>query len=103
MQSNEAFTARRRFLIEGHVQGVGFRESTRHFALTLGDLRGIVRNLPDGRVEVVALGGADSLSRLATWLSHGPPSARVDRVLEAAAPEGGDFTGFRVERILPGS
>lgn len=66
-----------RFLVEGKVQGVCFRASTRSQALALG-LRGFARNLPDGRVEVLAAGDDDAVETLAHWLHHGPPGARVD-------------------------
>jgi acylphosphatase len=69
-----------RFLVEGKVQGVFFRASTRERALRLG-LSGWVRNLDDGRVEVLAAGSADALEALAQWLQGGPPAARVDVVV----------------------
>lgn len=68
-----------RFLVEGRVQGVAFRAYTRNQANELG-LTGHARNLPDGRVEVVAHGDAAALDALADWLAHGPPHARVDAV-----------------------
>ncbi len=69
-----------RFLVSGRVQGVFYRASTREQALTLG-LSGHARNLPDGRVEVLAIGSAASLETLERWLWQGPPAARVDSVL----------------------
>lgn len=76
-----------RFFVRGHVQGVAFRVHTREQALALG-LRGHARNLADGRVEVLAVGDAGAIERLAEWLRHGPPSARVDAVhREAVEPE----------------
>lgn len=83
-----------RFLVGGRVQGVGFRAATREQARRL-HLRGHARNLPDGRVEVVAAGDADALEALARWLGHGPPMARVDGVVRSTgdiADAGGDFT-----------
>lgn len=41
-------------------------------------LRGIVRNLRDGRVEILAMGSESSLERFLEWCWHGPASARVD-------------------------
>jgi len=69
------------FLVSGRVQGVHFRAATSAQARQLG-LTGHARNLADGRVEVVAEGSAAALAQLAAWLSHGPPAARVDHVLE---------------------
>ena len=69
-----------RFLASGLVQGVFFRASTQARARELG-LVGHARNLADGRVEVVAQGGADALDALGRWLHEGPPSARVADVV----------------------
>jgi acylphosphatase len=82
----------RRFLIHGKVQGVWFRESTRRQAGVLG-LQGHARNLEDGSVEVVAAGAAAELDKLADWLQHGPPMARVDRVTAEEIPDPG-LRGF---------
>lgn len=73
--------AARRFLVSGKVQGVFFRASTARVAEELG-LRGYARNLPDGRVEVLALGSDRALQALAAWLGQGPPLARVMDVIE---------------------
>ena len=75
-----------RFYVAGKVQGVWFRASTREQAISLG-LRGYANNLRDGRVEVLAVGDAAAIDRLAEWLSHGPPMARVDRLLREVARE----------------
>jgi acylphosphatase len=69
-----------RFFVSGRVQGVAFRAHTRAQALGLG-LCGYARNLRDGRVEVLAVGDADAIERLAEWLRHGPALARVDDVV----------------------
>jgi acylphosphatase len=69
----------RLYRIEGRVQGVWFRESTRREAEALG-IRGYAKNLPDGSVQVLACGTARDLEQLAAWLQQGPPMARVSRV-----------------------
>lgn len=69
----------RLFRIEGRVQGVWFRESTRREAEPLG-ITGHARNLTDGSVEVLACGPPGALDKLATWLERGPPMARVRNV-----------------------
>jgi acylphosphatase len=51
---------RRRVLYSGRVQGVGFRATTRDLASGF-EVRGNVRNLPDGRVEVVVEGKSDQI------------------------------------------
>ena len=55
-------------IVTGVVQGVGFRYHTCDEAVRLG-LRGLVRNLDDGRVEVVAEGAEEALRQLVTWQS----------------------------------
>jgi acylphosphatase len=61
------------------VQGVYYRSATAERAQALA-LSGWVKNLADGRVEVVASGDATAVAALARWLWQGPPSARVDAV-----------------------
>ncbi len=68
-----------RFIVSGRVQGVAFRAYTRQQALALG-LRGHAVNLPDGRVEVLAVGVAEAIDRLGDWLWQGSPLARVEGV-----------------------
>ncbi len=65
-----------RFLVSGRVQGVFFRASTAHEAGRLG-LSGSATNLPDGRVEVIAIGRRSKVEALAGWLASGPPLAQV--------------------------
>ncbi|RKR73011.1 acylphosphatase [Frondihabitans australicus] len=80
---------RRRFVVSGVVQGVGFRWATRVEAARLG-LVGYARNLVDGTVEIEAEGGAQELAELASWLdAGGPPSARVTSVDAAVVPPRG--------------
>ena len=69
----------RLFLIEGRVQGVWFRESTRRAAQPLG-ITGYAKNMADGSVQVLACGNPDALGRLTEWLKEGPPLAQVDRL-----------------------
>ncbi|RLG16203.1 acylphosphatase [Nanoarchaeota archaeon] len=66
-----------RIRIYGRVQGVGFRFSTKLVAKRLG-IKGWVRNLPDGSVEVLAEG--DKMEEFLKFLRRGPPLARVDDV-----------------------
>lgn len=66
----------RRCIVAGRVQGVCYRASTRARAQSLG-VTGHARNLPDGRVEVLACGPADAVQSLCDWLWEGPPAADV--------------------------
>lgn len=80
----------RHFFIAGHVQGVFFRAATQQFASSV-QLRGWVRNLPDGRVEVEACGQASQLDLLQEWLWQGPQYASVTEVI--VEPGTGDGVG----------
>lgn len=81
--------------VSGHVQGVWFRGSARERALDLG-VTGWARNLPDGRVEVLAAGEDDAVAAFREWLGQGPPAARVDRVEEEVADIADAPAGFEV-------
>ena len=63
--------------MRGIVQGVGFRVSV---ARRAHDVAGWVRNLPDGRVEVVLEGEPDAVARVEAFVREGPRGARVDEV-----------------------
>ncbi len=82
-------------IIQGRVQGVWFRDSTRREARRLG-LSGWVRNMRDGNVEVLAEGPAAQIRKLVAWCGHGPPSASVTQVRETPQPWRGEFTDFDI-------
>ncbi len=63
-------------VVSGRVQGVGFRFFAARHARRLG-VGGSVRNLPDGRVEIVAEGDRAALEALVAALGDGPPGAAV--------------------------
>lgn len=67
------------FLVSGMVQGVGYRYFAQRVADQLG-ISGYAKNLQDGRVEVYAIGRADSLESLRAALARGPHSADVESV-----------------------
>jgi acylphosphatase len=71
--------------VSGKVQGVWFRASTQDKAKELG-LTGWARNLPDGRVEVLAFGEKEMLTALYEWLHEGPPMAKVTEVTYEEVP-----------------
>lgn len=71
--------------VSGKVQGVWFRAATQDQAKDLG-LTGWARNLPDGRVEVVASGDQEKLKKLYEWLHQGPEKAEVTEVTYEELP-----------------
>ena len=79
--------SRRRWVVEGRVQGVGFRAWTLRRARELG-LRGLVSNLADGSVDVEVEGPAEAVSRMQEFLRQGPVLARVTRLRDVAARPG---------------
>jgi acylphosphatase len=88
---DKAFTA----IVSGIVQGVAFRYYTRKVALEL-NVKGTVRNLMSGRVEVTAEGDEEALRALAAWLEHGPSAAHVERVDLTWKPFLGWFDSFDI-------
>ncbi len=79
--------------VSGQVQGVFYRASTAEIAKQLG-LTGWVRNLPDGRVEIVAEGSAQGLKKLLAWCHQGPPAAQVTSVEVQEEAATGEFERF---------
>jgi len=85
-----------RLWISGRVQGVCFRAYTLEEGRRLG-LRGIVRNLPDGRVEVLAQGQREKLKKLEAFCRKGPPYADVRSVeITEEDPQAGVLPPFRI-------
>jgi acylphosphatase len=82
-------------IVHGHVQGVSFRYYTRMKAYDL-DLTGWVRNVPDGSVEVMAVGPREALDEFEEWLHHGPPGARVTKVIVNWIDVPQSFTAFEI-------
>lgn len=80
--------------VSGRVQGVCFRMETSQQAKLFG-LTGWVRNLKDGRVEVMACGEQVALDQLRTWLAQGPSMAKVLN-LECHVTDYEDFPNFSI-------
>lgn len=80
-------------LVDGQVQGVGYRAFARSAARKLG-VHGHARNLADGRVEVLACGAAQALQEFTARLREGPRWARVDglTIRESSCPEPDGFS-----------
>lgn len=81
--------------VTGRVQGVFFRATTRNVALKLG-VTGWVRNIFDGRVEVLAEGNPDKLAQLLEFLHEGPDYAHVDKVDYKYIEDNNHFKAFRI-------
>lgn len=77
------------------MQGVGFRAATEQRAKDL-QLSGWVRNLPDGRVEILAQGEAKALQAFQVWAEQGPRFAKVANVIAQPVAVNTDFTRFDI-------
>jgi acylphosphatase len=86
-------------IIEGRVQGVGFRAFTMRKANEMG-IDGWVRNLRDGSVEVIAEGQRTDLDKLLSALRRGPASAYVTKVKPDWRSATGEFDGFNAKYTL---
>ena len=82
-------------LVEGDVQGVGYRDYACRRALVLG-LNGWVMNLRDGRVRVRTEGPGAAIEELVHALEKGPPLSRVERVTVRWTTATGRFASFGV-------
>lgn len=84
-------------LVSGRVQGVSYRANAAAMAQRLC-LAGWVRNLPDGRVELLAQGDDKSLKSLLAWAHQGPMMARVEHVEARWGEPAQNLAGFEVRR-----
>lgn len=83
--------------VSGQVQGVFYRDFTRKHALQLG-LVGFVRNLDDGRVEVVVEGSEEKINEFISQLRKGPVFSRVDNLEMRWEKATGRFNNFKIDR-----
>ena len=90
-------TVARKFLIRGGVQGVGYRFFAQR-AAAKHQVKGYVRNEPDGSVEVLAEGPASNVEAFKNDLLAGPQWATVEQLEEINLDPSGTYTFFRVER-----
>jgi acylphosphatase len=81
--------------IDGLVQGVFFRSTTRSVAKKYS-IKGWVKNLPDGRVEVVAEGEEENIQKLIEFCKKGPPGAIVTDVQIIWEEYKGEFDDFKI-------
>ena len=82
-------------IASGRVQGVFFRATTKELALKLC-LKGTVRNLPDGTVEIYAQGPKTSLEQLLQQLKDSSGLGSVDHFQTTFYPQNGHFEDFRI-------
>jgi acylphosphatase len=80
-------------LVSGRVQGVFYRGAAAQRARDLG-VRGHARNLPDGRVEVLACGSQEAVREFVGWLWIGSSAAKVSAVEITDVPEDDAPVGF---------
>lgn len=95
MENSKIPTERLHAIVDGRVQGVGFRYFVRENAAALG-LTGWVRNLWDDRVELTAEGSREQLERLLSFVRRGPRAAFVTQVKTDWQPASGEYKDFRV-------
>ena len=81
--------------VTGRVQGVFFRQSTRVMAIK-NNVNGWVRNLDDGRVEIIAEGETQNIDNFVTWCKTGPANSRVDEFELLDENSTGQFENFDV-------
>ncbi len=86
---------RAHIFVQGMVQGVFFRVKTRQKAKVLG-VSGWVKNLPDGRVEVVFEGEKEKVEQIIEWIKKGPLFSRVDDVKVDFEEYKGEFENFEI-------
>ena len=87
----------RQYYISGRVQGVGFRYFVQSVAWS-ERIDGWARNLPDGRVEILAEGDRDALERFEAQVRRGPAAARVDDVETVDSPSALAAGGFFIRQ-----
>jgi acylphosphatase len=87
----------RKLLISGIVQGVGFRYFTQR-AAAKHQVRGYVRNLPDGRVETWVQGNEKDVAAFTRDVSAGPRFSNVTDIEELVVEPTNEYSTFRIER-----
>ena len=87
-----------RFIVQGTVQGVFFRQFVKEHAVKL-DLTGFVRNLTNGDVEVIVEGEQGSIDRLAGFVKKGPEHSQIRHVQVEERKWTGSFSDFKILRF----
>ncbi len=84
-----------RFIVQGTVQGVFFRQFVKEHADKL-NLKGFVRNLDDGNVEIITEGEGEEIERFFRLIKKGPEHAQIRNVEREEKKWSGDFEGFKI-------
>ncbi|WP_291459587.1 acylphosphatase [Desulfobacula sp.] len=83
-------------IVSGRVQGVFYRAETKNTADRL-DVKGYVKNLPNGSVEAVFEGDGPAVTQMMEWCHKGPPAAKVEHVLAEKAEVSSNFESFEIK------
>jgi acylphosphatase len=87
-----------KIIIQGTVQGVFFRQFVKDTADKMG-LRGFVRNLSDGNVEIVVEGEGETIERFLSIMKKGPEHAQIRNIVIEEKKWSGDFGEFKILRF----
>jgi acylphosphatase len=82
-------------VVEGRVQGVWYRESTRIKATAI-DIKGWVKNRSDGTVEIIVEGLDTDIREFVEWCHTGPPRAVVSKITESSQEFRNEFDSFNI-------
>jgi len=94
---NQLFMKQIKIIVSGKVQGVGFRFYTQRKAIELG-LTGYVQNLPNGNVEIIAVGEPTQIEVLREWAKSGSPNAIVDNLDIKSSNDDQEYNSFDIRR-----
>lgn len=83
-------------IVKGKVQGVFLRQTAKELALQIG-VKGFVKNLANGDVQITVTGTEEQLNQFTEWCRTGPANAKVLEIVVNNLPFI-DFTSFRIER-----
>lgn len=86
-------------IVQGHVQGVGYRDHAYRSAKKIGNLKGWVRNLDNGSVEILVQGDPAKIEEFIKWCHQGPPNSRVDVVNARQVQVEPALTSFAIRRM----
>ncbi|MCK5321117.1 acylphosphatase [Candidatus Pacearchaeota archaeon] len=87
-----------KFIVKGTVQGIFFRQFVKGHADNL-KLRGFVRNLTGGDVEIIVEGEMGAIERLAGFVRKGPEHSQIRGVQIEERKWSGDFKEFKILRF----